>query len=757
MALGFLALPSRAEKPYSVARVPDWVERIAVPAGEGARAPSRRADFEQLLVDEQDRHVPSTGSERYRHYAFRLLTAAGVHNNSELEIEFDPGFQKLAMHYVRILRGAEALDALATSQVRVTSSQSDEEARIYDDELSVNVLLNDTRVGDTIEYAYTRKGNNPALHGHIASSFSLARSIPIDLSYQRLSYGGPTTLRTHTERSSLSAEKRQSGGFQELVWRQENLSGVESEDSLPEWFDAVPWVQVSDFATWSDVVAWALPLYDKPSTLTREAESALRGWMTESPERRLVSALRFVQDEVRYLGIEVGPNSLEPRPAARVLEQRFGDCKDKSLLLVTLLRRLGLHAAPALVSSSGSPLVKEMVPSPFAFDHVIVKATIGDRSFFIDPTVTHQRGDAERLRAPDRGSALVIEKGVDRLEEMPDGRSAAPLVDISETYEIGEDNKTATLTVHTEYRGERAVQTRRQFSTESEAHAQREYENFYAQHFPSVKVDKPLGYTDQEATNTVQIVETYDLTPFFQNDIQTVNAWAIRDHLEKPEFVKRTLPLALPFPLHVQQRIIVDWPSMNPGDLSPVMLEGPGIRFRRKVARVGQQVIFDYEVETSTDYVEAADSARYLETVDKIIDETSYKLTLTKDAPTTSTPGWVLPSAVLGVAGSVGVGLLVSTRRRRRFRARQVVRGGETAASAFHVNTAAEALAATAAAKCACGARLALSDVRASAGVQFGGKLLTVVEANCSRCGDRTVRYFAVEESQPKSAEGAPA
>ena len=53
-----------------------------------------------------------------------------------------------------------------------------------------------------------------------------------------------------------------------------------------------------------------------------------------------------MQDEVRYLGLENGISAYKPSSPNKVYNQRFGDCKDKSLLLVTMLNQMNIEAYP---------------------------------------------------------------------------------------------------------------------------------------------------------------------------------------------------------------------------------------------------------------------------------------------------------------------------------------------------------------------------------------------------------------------------
>ena len=91
-------------------------------------------------------------------------------------------------------------------------------------------------------------------------------------------------------------------------------------------------------------------------------------------------ALAFVQDELRYTGIELGPDSYRPAPPVETFRLRYGDCKAKALLLCTLLREMNLEAYPALVNTSARETVARRLSSPFAFNHVIVKLLLDGKT-----------------------------------------------------------------------------------------------------------------------------------------------------------------------------------------------------------------------------------------------------------------------------------------------------------------------------------------------------------------------------------------
>ena len=55
----------------------------------------------------------------------------------------------------------------------------------------------------------------------------------------------------------------------------------------------------------------------------------------------IANLLAFTHDRVRYTGLEFGLQSLVPATPQETLKRRFGDCKDKSTLLIASSERWG--------------------------------------------------------------------------------------------------------------------------------------------------------------------------------------------------------------------------------------------------------------------------------------------------------------------------------------------------------------------------------------------------------------------------------
>ena len=80
-------------------------------------------------------------------------------------------------------------------------------------------------------------------------------------------------------------------------------------------------------------------------------------WFQVSSEAKLIH--EFVAKDIRYVAIEYGDSGYEPHHAKEVFVNRYGDCKDQAILLITMLKEAGIEAYPVLIGTRGVFLYQE--------------------------------------------------------------------------------------------------------------------------------------------------------------------------------------------------------------------------------------------------------------------------------------------------------------------------------------------------------------------------------------------------------------
>ncbi len=127
------------------------------------------------------------------------------------------------------------------------------------------------------------------------------------------------------------------------------------------------------------MVDWGVRINPLQTTFTGELAETIAKLKKESggdQKKYFRAAVTLVQDEVRYMGIETGPYSHKANTPSKVFKQRYGDCKDKSLLLASILNANGIEAHLALLNTELENKLSDFIPSANLFDHAVVVATI---------------------------------------------------------------------------------------------------------------------------------------------------------------------------------------------------------------------------------------------------------------------------------------------------------------------------------------------------------------------------------------------
>ncbi|MCU1244712.1 MAG: transglutaminase domain protein, partial [Acidobacteria bacterium] len=159
----------------------------------------------------------------------------------------------------------------------------------------------------------------------------------------------------------------------------------------------------------------------------------------------IAKLLAAVQKDVRYAGVEVGEGSIVPRPPKEVLANKYGDCKDKATLLVSMLRHAGLPASVALLRAGADLDVNADLPGLGQFNHAIVYVE-GSSPMWVDPT--DEFSPAGTVPVQDQGRlALIANPRTTALTQVPLSDSSANRSLESRTFTLSEEGKAAVVEV----------------------------------------------------------------------------------------------------------------------------------------------------------------------------------------------------------------------------------------------------------------------------------------------------------------------
>jgi tetratricopeptide (TPR) repeat protein/transglutaminase-like putative cysteine protease len=419
VGLSLLALAGRAaaeDKPI-IAPTPDWVKPVkpaTTVAGNDGAAVSI------LLSDQQILFEPGRQTSYFAN-AIKIQTPQGLAAGN-VSLPWRPATDTLKVHSLLIRRGDKVIDVLGSGQTfTVVRREPNLDSATLDGVLTANIQPEGLQVGDVLEISGSITSSDPTLKGHVEQVAGAWNPVPIGVAHLRMQWPSAMPIRLRGTEVLPALKTVKSGAMTIAELTLEQTKPFQPPKGAPARFGVGRLVEASDFKDWSEVSALMAPLFVKAAQIAPASplatELARIKETASTPKARAEAALALVQQRVRYVALQLGTGNYVPADAETTWSRRFGDCKGKSALLLALLHGLGIEAEPVLVSTVLGDGMDQRLPMVELFDHVIVRATIGGKTYWLDGTRLGDT-DLDRIQTPAFGWVLPLQENAARLTRL---------------------------------------------------------------------------------------------------------------------------------------------------------------------------------------------------------------------------------------------------------------------------------------------------------------------------------------------------
>jgi len=677
----FILLSNFAHTQIVKSPTPHWVEIQPVNESPNIDLDETTQGTVLLQYNEQV-NVPL--QEAYIRIVTKITDNVGIQTASSINTGYDPTYQSLRFHQITIKRDGKIIDKLNISDFQILRRESNADNYIYDGSLSAMLNMSDVRTGDIVDYSYSIKGFNPIHGDSFSSSFVLNDSEPVGeiyvrlISKDKLSYDGVNQAPEPT----ITNEN----GNTIYVWKAKNTRRIEFENYTPSWKLLYDNIFVSTHNSWADVVDWGVDVYKINAPVNSDLKEAINTINTSNKTEgeKIKSTLDFVQNEIRYLGLESGIGSYKPSSPNKVFEQRFGDCKDKSVLMVSMLNQMGIEAYPMLVSTTLSKTITEVLPSQKLFDHCVVKVVDENNSnLYYDPTITNQGGTYKSTYFPDYEYGLVLKEGNTAFDTIVS--SYQNTIEIEEVFNLDEIGGDATLNITTTYHENEADNMRAYFKNNSISAIKKEYENYYSNYFSRINATKNPEILDNLNSNLLVIKEAYKIDSIWVPMADNPNnigiyfqPTSIIDILFLPTETDRKTELALAYPALRKHHIKVNFPTswnISPNDniiASKGFYYELDVNYDKKL----KQLDINHSLDMSKSFIEVSEYSAYVKDLNVLDKNLTYQIfipkgyasgvTFSKESKTGFIVGFIIVLLVgLTIIGLVGYAIYKTVRKNK--------------------------------------------------------------------------------------------
>ena len=338
-----------------------------------------------FLLDKATTQVYNSGKvETLIHERIKITGEKG-RKFAELKIPFDSTRQrvKVITAFTKTSRG-KILHVSSKNRRVVTPAELTKFAPLYPGIKTYTITFPGVEIGSIIEYKYELLTFKPLIKGHFWDGFYFQSTEPFKDSIYILKVpkGKKLLIKEFGVKLKGKMEKR---GWDIYVWEKRNVPPLIPEVLMPPMEEIVPKVLISDYKNWKEIGKWFSGLFKESFTETDEIKKlVLKLTKGKNREEKIESIYNYICKNIRYVGLEMGIHGYKPHKAKKVLKFKYGDCKDKATLMVTMLKVASIESYPALINA-GNKIVPGL-PSPGQFNHVIVYIPKGKSYLFLDPT-----------------------------------------------------------------------------------------------------------------------------------------------------------------------------------------------------------------------------------------------------------------------------------------------------------------------------------------------------------------------------------
>ena len=379
---------------------------------------------------------------------------------------------------------------------------------------------------------------------------------PVNISLDR-----PEVIKDIVSQNSIKDDNRQ------YYWEVKDVPSLKYEPKMPPYSDIAMYaIMYIKFENWDELseAYWSgiEPCYKNYDTdeINKILDSIIDG--SDNCFSKIKKVFYYTQQNYRYIAIDMDDSDIVPNFLADIINRKYGDCKDMTLLNVVLLRALGIEAYPALVKTKEAGCFSKSIVQ-MNFNHMV--------AYVIDENGNEYWLDATGNSCPINEVYTSIE-GVEALVIRNDGSSFFKKIPASKSSDNAitrnivmniEKNGSVTGHTHLLFEGNENLYYRSTFTGATEKDFFRFMESYLNQEVPGIQINNLKHDDFKKIDNQFKVDFEFKLEKY---GIKTGNFFSFRMFLLKftnfsHQFhdEKRKYPIVLKYPYEIFDTVTINF------------------------------------------------------------------------------------------------------------------------------------------------------------------------------------------------------
>lgn len=351
-----------------------------------------------IIFDSTDIKLDSSGSALSTyHKMVKIVSTYGKKKFGELNLGYVSKFMTLEVDFARLITSEGKVINIPRSEIKDVpfiplDAEGSSGKMFLPDVRVVKVMFPQVDIGVTIEYKLRLKIKKPFMAGRFTDMVTFEGDEPIVKQVYRIEFPSVMKLNYLVKNGTLIFSESSSGDKTIYTWSANNISKILSEPLMPGLSTVATSLIISNISSWEEISSWyynlSIPAFTADSAIKLKVKELTD--TLENQETKVRALFDFVSTQVRYLRTEAvsKEKGFEPALSGRTFERKWGVCRDKAALLVSMLKEVGIESYIVLINVSHR--TPREIPT-WTFEHAIVAIPRDSGYYYLDPTIEYAR------------------------------------------------------------------------------------------------------------------------------------------------------------------------------------------------------------------------------------------------------------------------------------------------------------------------------------------------------------------------------
>lgn len=320
------------------------------------------------------------------HRIIKILTQQGLQRYGELRLPFSTATQKINLEELRVVRSDGRLIPVPKEAIQELSPPTSGGAQAFSHLRVLIIQFPGLDINGLVEYKISIEDKS-GLRSLLGYEIYVQETEPILES--KIIVSAPKGKIVHYQGINLgksTPEITDEGNKRNYVWAYKSMAPFFMEQSMPAAKDFVGRLVIGLGDSWDTAASEIGKIFLSKIPGDKDLETAMKNIVKDAKnvDEKFSKIYGFVAGDVKTLPIELGRVGFTPQDASTILKDKMGDAKDKTALLIGMLKNIGIEARPVLVSTNGNGRIVKDIVAAVQFNHVLV--WIPSKQLWLDPS-----------------------------------------------------------------------------------------------------------------------------------------------------------------------------------------------------------------------------------------------------------------------------------------------------------------------------------------------------------------------------------